>query len=48
MDESKLGIAVKKKMFALLFAPIKKHLQILLRKCLIFNVNLEGFEPPTS
>ncbi len=45
---SKNKIAVNKEMFTLLFTPAKKHLQVLPHKCLINNVNLEGFEPPTS
>lgn len=45
---SKNKLVVNKKKFALLFAPIKKHLQVIFCKCFIFNVNLKGFEPLTS
>ena len=40
---------IKDTMFTLLFTPTKKHLQILLRKCLIIKSPLQGSNPrPTD
>ena len=38
-------MVVNREMFTLLFTLTKKHLQILLRKCLIISVGVVGFEP---
>ena len=45
--EEEVRLVLNRKMFALLFTPTKKHLQILLCKCLIINVGVVGFEPTT-
>ena len=41
-------MVVNREMFTLLFTPTKKHLQILLCKCLIINVGVVGFELNTA